>query len=46
VPCVLSQKGIERILPVKLPLKEQNALEKSAAILREMLAQLKLSGTS
>ncbi|MGA2853553.1 MAG: L-lactate dehydrogenase, partial [Verrucomicrobiota bacterium] len=46
VPCVLSQKGIERILEVNLPPKEQSALEKSAAILREMLAQLKLSGAS
>jgi L-lactate dehydrogenase len=46
VPCVLSQKGVERILHVKLPPEEQNALEKSATILREMLAQLKLPGTS
>jgi L-lactate dehydrogenase len=44
VPCVLSQKGIERILEVNLPPNEQNALEKSATILREMIAQLKLSG--
>jgi L-lactate dehydrogenase len=46
VPCILSQKGIERILQVNLPPEEQNALEKSAAILREMIAQLKLPGTS
>jgi L-lactate dehydrogenase len=46
VPCILSQKGIERILPVNLPPEEQKALEKSATILREMLAQLKLSGAS
>jgi L-lactate dehydrogenase len=45
VPCIVSQKGIERILQVDLPPEEQNALEKSATILRGMLAQLKLSGT-
>jgi L-lactate dehydrogenase len=42
VPCVVSQKGIERILQVKLVPDEQKALTKSAAILREMIAQLKL----
>jgi L-lactate dehydrogenase len=46
VPCVLSQKGVERILQVNLPPEEKNALEKSAAILQEMIAQLKLPGTS
>jgi L-lactate dehydrogenase len=45
VPCIVSQKGVERILQVNLPPEEQNALEKSATVLREMLAQLKLSGT-
>jgi L-lactate dehydrogenase len=44
VPCIVSQKGVERILQVNLPPEEQNALEKSAAVLREMIAQLKLSG--
>jgi L-lactate dehydrogenase len=46
VPCIVSQKGVERILQVNLPPEEQNALEKSATVLREMIAQLKLSGTS
>jgi L-lactate dehydrogenase len=44
VPCIVSQKGVERILQVNLPPEEQNALEKSATVLREMIAQLKLSG--
>jgi len=46
VPCVLSQKGVERILQVKLPPEEQNALARSAAILQEMIAQLPLPGSS
>jgi L-lactate dehydrogenase len=46
VPCVLSQKGVERILQVNLPPEEKNALARSAAILQEMIAQLKLPGTS
>jgi L-lactate dehydrogenase len=45
VPCVLSQKGVERILQVNLPAEEQNALAKSAAVLREMIQQLKLPGS-
>lgn len=44
VPCVLSQKGVERILEVKLPPDEQNALAKSAAVLRELIAQLESPG--
>jgi L-lactate dehydrogenase len=44
VPCVLSQKGVERILEVKLPPDEQSALARSAAVLREMIAQLELPG--
>jgi L-lactate dehydrogenase len=46
VPCILSQKGVERILQVNLPPEEKNALARSAAILQEMIAQLKLPGTS
>jgi L-lactate dehydrogenase len=42
VPCILSQKGVERILQVNLPPEEQNALAKSAAILKELIAQLEL----
>jgi L-lactate dehydrogenase len=40
VPCILSQKGIERILQVNLTPEEQNALVKSATILQEMITQL------
>ena len=46
VPCILSQKGVERILQVNLPPEEQNALAKSAAVLREMITQLELPGPS
>ena len=46
IPCILSQKGIERILQVNLPPEEQSALARSAAILRESLAQLDLTGSS
>ncbi|HYA79232.1 MAG TPA: hypothetical protein VED19_01830, partial [Candidatus Nitrosopolaris sp.] len=42
VPCILSQKGVERILQVNLPPAEQNALVKSAVILQQMIAQLNL----
>jgi L-lactate dehydrogenase len=42
IPCVLSQKGVERILQVSLPTDEQDALVRSAAVLQEMIAQLKL----
>lgn len=37
VPCVLGQRGIERILTASLSPEEQNALEKSAATLREAI---------
>jgi len=40
VPCILSQKGVERILQVNLPPEEQNALTRSAAVLRELIVQL------
>jgi L-lactate dehydrogenase len=46
IPCILSQKGVERILQVNLTPEEQNALEKSATILREMIAQLNLPGAA
>ena len=46
IPCILSQKGVERILQVNLPPEEQNALARSAAILRESLALLDLPGSS
>jgi L-lactate dehydrogenase len=46
VPCIISQKGVERILQVNLPPEEQNALAQSAAVLREAIAQLELPGPS
>jgi L-lactate dehydrogenase len=45
VPCIVSLKGVERILRVNLPPAEQGGLEKSAAILKEMIGQLKATGT-
>jgi len=42
VPCILSQKGIERIFEVNLPPDEQSALSKSAAALRDAIASLEL----
>jgi len=44
VPCLVSQKGIERILEAKLTPDEQSALNRSAAVLREMITQLDLPG--
>jgi L-lactate dehydrogenase len=40
IPCILSQKGVEKVLQVDLPPDERNALEKSAALLREIIGQL------
>jgi len=42
VPCILSRKGVERVLQVALPPEEQNALEKSAAVVREAIETLEL----
>ena len=42
VPFIVSQKGVARILEVNLPPVEQDALAKSAAVLRELIAQLHL----
>jgi L-lactate dehydrogenase len=44
VPCIVSQEGVERVLEVALPPDEQNALEKSAAILKEAIEKLALPG--
>ena len=44
VPCLVSQKGIERILQASLTPEEQNALARSAIILQEMIGQLNLPG--
>lgn len=35
VPCVLGDRGIERVLKLKLSKKEQSAMKKSASILKE-----------
>ena len=42
VPCLVSQKGIERILEARLSPEEQDGLARSAKILQEMIAQLGL----
>jgi L-lactate dehydrogenase len=44
VPCVVSQKGVEKVLQPELPPDEQEALMKSAAVLREAIGKLDLSG--
>jgi L-lactate dehydrogenase len=46
IPCILSQKGVEKVLQVNLPPDEQSALVKSAAILREIIGQLESAGAS
>jgi len=43
VPCILSRKGVEKVMQVTLPPEEQSALVKSAAILREAIEQLELT---
>jgi malate dehydrogenase len=42
VPCLVSQKGVERILEAKLSPDEQNALARSATVLRDLIVQLGL----
>jgi L-lactate dehydrogenase len=42
VPCIVSRKGVERVLQATLPPDEQSALEKSAATLRKVVEQLDL----
>ncbi len=46
VPCIVSRKGVEKVLEVDLPPEEQNALVKSAAALRELIAKLDLPAPS
>ena len=46
VPCIVSRKGVEKVLEVDLPPDEQNALAKSAAALRELIAKLELPAPS
>jgi L-lactate dehydrogenase len=45
-PCILSQKGVEKVLQADLPPDELDALRKSAAILQESIGQLKLADPS
>jgi L-lactate dehydrogenase len=40
VPCVVSRKGVEKVLQVALPAEEQSTLVKSAAVLREAIESL------
>ena len=46
VPCILSEKGVEKVLEIALPPDEQSALVNSAAVLREAIEQLELAVTS
>jgi len=46
VPCVVSSKGVEQVLQVKLPPDEQHALAKSADALCEIIGNLELAGSS
>jgi L-lactate dehydrogenase len=43
VPCIVSQKGVDKVLEVALPPDEQSALVKSAAILRAAIEKLDLT---
>jgi L-lactate dehydrogenase len=44
IPCILAQKGVEKVLQVDLPAEEQDALAKSAAVLRGIIGQLEQAG--
>lgn len=44
VPAVVGQSGVEMVLEADLPPDEQAALERSAGVLQEAIAQLGLSG--
>jgi len=46
VPCILSRKGVEKVLQVALPPDEQSALAKSAAVLRQAIEQLDSAAAS
>jgi malate/lactate dehydrogenase len=46
IPCILSRKGVDKVLEVTLPPDEQDALAKSAAILQAAIGKLDLTGTS
>jgi len=44
VPCIVSQKGVDKVLEVALPPDEQSALVKSAAVLQAAIKKLDLTG--
>jgi L-lactate dehydrogenase len=46
VPCIVSRKGVEKVLQVNLPPDEQTALVKSATALREVIEKLELPAPS
>jgi L-lactate dehydrogenase len=43
VPCIVSQKGVDKVLEVALPPDEQSALVKSAAVLQAAIGKLDLT---
>ncbi len=46
VPCIISQKGVDKVLEAALPPDEQDALVKSAAVLQAAIEKLDLTGPS
>ena len=46
VPCIVSQKGVDKVLEVALPPDEQDALVKSAAVLQAAIGKLDLTDPS
>jgi malate dehydrogenase len=44
VPCLLSEKGMERVVEVELDASEKAALEASAQAVRTTVAELKALG--
>jgi len=43
IPAMVGEAGVERVLEMDLPADERSALERSAGILKQALAQLSLS---
>jgi L-lactate dehydrogenase len=43
VPCIVSRKGVEKVLEVTLPPDEQSALVKSASVLQAAIEKLDLT---
>ena len=46
IPCIVSQKGVDKVLEAALPPDEQDALAKSAAVLQAAIGKLDLTGPS